>query len=334
MKGDNLKAVFICSANSSVGYGHLSRSINFARILRDELKFKTIFLGNYSTQAKTQLVKQKFDQNEISSLDIIEVETALSSLPDVDLICTDSYEINQLYVDMICSRNSKSVFIDDFNTLILDKADLVINFRIEGLNYNYNSTHVGLGVEYFLAKRELMRVRKNASIDSSLKNKNILIFFSGISSEHWLVKESIGVINSNVTDVEITILANEEEKKHRVKSNNICVTPLTDKIETCLEKADMVISFGGFFKYESAFCNVPSAILSYNEGQRDDTESFLKNKLVFDLGYYPVVDMAKYCRSLKEFLTDEKLRKELRENCSRYFSDEPINQIANLINEL
>jgi len=319
------KFIFQCNANELCGLGHLMRCLNIAVALKAQNNENhIIFNGKFNSFANKLLSHNSFGITNTQSFD---------SFHDTTLIL-DDYCLSQIDIDLIRSKVKTFIKIDDFNEFDLTHLDLIINFRSCAESENYSNNNTCLGLNYFPFKKPLIDIRENNLINENSDVSNIVIFIGGTD----LTGVGFKVLNLLIECVEdkniYLIDKNSEMKTSYISNNNqITILPLVEKIEEFYKLADVFITGGGLSKYEVAFCCIPNASISQNNGQADDTKILAAENLTYDLGVATELEPKMIKKELLSFLQKSNLLK-IRNAAKVAFSTNSTIKLAHKIIEV
>jgi spore coat polysaccharide biosynthesis predicted glycosyltransferase SpsG len=314
---------FYCNSNQKVGYGHFKRCLSLARWMKNETLLENIvFVGDYDAHLLNEIENYCFRSIDFSLRLINDSREIYSIFSNADYVIIDSYDIDQNFVNELTSlKHLQSVIIDDFNNLELSDFYQIINFTINAGNCNYKNTNKSLGTDYLIVKPELsdIRIKNISKIIEPVSS--ILIFLSGTGLGNHLIEEISTAINSCLKHQNVFVISIEFQA-HSLKlmgTNSFHYIPICNNIEEYLNNIDLVICGGGLMKYESCFSCVPTAVISLNEEQYDDTLGFLEKHLCYDLGLLKQNKLNNLESNLGHFLKNQKLHNQLKMNCIHHF---------------
>ena len=320
--------LFRCDQNSKSGFGHFSRCLNFARLLRNQSNFNPFFIGNYNDFSLSLLEKYNIDYKQIDSNDFTFFEASFFS--KFRYIVIDSYLYTQKFINRIVALPIFTIFIDDECLLNFTDADLVINFRIGQENLQYKSKHKALGANYFICKPEFLEIRKNNISKENIKS--VLLFFGGLGLGGKHVNTIIKSIHEVNEDIKIYYLSDDYSYLSQKNKDKIIEIKPTFEIEKALNLVDCVINGGGLIKYECAFCKIPSASISTTKLQYEDTQILKAKNLIFDLGFVDEISEEILSENVKKFITNKTFIKEFVKASEMYFTEKSLKNILALIN--
>ncbi|OUR64361.1 hypothetical protein A9Q79_07980 [Methylophaga sp. 42_25_T18] len=276
-----------------------------------ESNVELIFNGNFNLFATTLLSSS--DIPFISTNDLREYRE--------HMLVLDDYNITQVDIDAIRQQVNTFIKIDDFNNFDLSKLDLVINFRLNAEMMTYTSPKKCLGLEYFPFKLSLRDIREKNIHTEKLELQNIFIFIGG-GDETNAGKKLVRIVDETVSNKQIFLVDKNTSRQHtqQLSRNSVTYLPLISEIEKYYSNADIFITGGGLSKYEVAYCCIPNAAISQNEGQAVDTQIFAKENLTYDMGLVELLDSNPELvkSSIQEFLKKQTLER-IRRNAVEKF---------------
>ena len=322
------KYIFRCDANKKVGLGHLMRSLNLARaLLKMNKDGECFFYGDFNKFSKELLKKY--------SIEYIENNKKILSN---SYIIIDSYYITLEEVKALKSVAKKLIKIDDFNNSSLTDYDLIVNFRVKAGDLIYKQKNVSLGLNYFLVKPELQKLRRKNIAKNNQNYNNILIFIGG--TDLYNISYKIAeILDGIVLKKNIRLITNNNNNNNnnnnKFKENTFEILPLTNSIEKYYANTDLIITGGGLSKYEAGYCCLANASISQTKYQYKDTSIMAREGLTFDLGMAETFTKKKYFLKtrLEKFLSNETQEKIIK-NCKYKFFINSTENFAKKILEL
>lgn len=316
-----------CDANNLNGYGHLSRCLNIARGIREDHKKCDInFIGDYSLNAISLIEKYNFSHTIFKLHNIYSALNLLPLLIDCNYFILDSYNITQNYVDELGNSTFKfCVIADDSSTFNFSGVDLVINYAINGQEFDYQSRKQVLGLKYFPFKPEFKEIRKNNLIKRSREINHILLMIGG--HDVYSVGDSIlKTIDNLVSGKKITYISSSSSSERYVsKKNEVIISPFCENIETIYSEVDISVTGGGLSKYESCYCCIINASIPQNNNEYKDCLYFESSGLTNIIGTAYDFNLATVNSNISNFIFSK------REAPSTLFYTESLN---NLVNEI
>jgi spore coat polysaccharide biosynthesis predicted glycosyltransferase SpsG len=249
-------------------------------------------------------------------------------------VVVDSYHFDAAFLAALAPRVSRLVVIDDFNAHDRYTCDAILNFTVgaETRAYTTSARALWLGPRFFLARRPL-RASRAAGRAWRGGAERVLLSFGGADR---------GVVASLALD---TLLLAAPGSAVKLVAGGETPPSLAERVHAFggellrgladlsapFAWADAAISGGGLTKYEAAYLGVPTAVLSQTREQAEETRRFAAAGLAFDLGIAGARAPAELAPELARFLSDEPLRRSLRETGLGSFGDDPTRAAAHAL---
>jgi len=312
------KIIFRTDGGGNVGLGHLSRCLSLAESLKEK-GIKCVFA--------TKDIDSKIGGMIVSNGHLIEKLPSEISLEEdlnltinliknirPDLVITDSYEIDQSYLEQLKKLNIILMSIDDLAKLHFC-SDIVLNQNIGAQNSDYSIekyTKLLLGPEYAL-------LRKKARDKQGLKEikeiaKNILITLGGTDPDNQTLKivKALKDIKNNIV---VTVIMGPHYQYEELLRKEIGVSNqfflVSDPQDICdlMEKADMAVSAGGSTCYELAYLGVPNIIMVMADNQKKIAEELDSYGISINLNWFEDVT-EEYIKKAGENLIKDRNKRE------------------------
>jgi UDP-2,4-diacetamido-2,4,6-trideoxy-beta-L-altropyranose hydrolase len=239
---------------------------------------------------------------------------------NADVIITDSYELNEKYLNELKNRtNVLIVTIDDLNELKYYPSDIVLNQNIYATKMRYNcskGTKLLLGIKYALLRKEFRKyIGMRKPISGSVKK--ILVTFGGSDLQNLTLK-TVKALNTLDGDFEVTLILGrgfkrkkelykeigKSKRKFRVKEN-------IEDISKLMFESDVAISAAGSTSYELAFMGLPSIMICQAKNQYRIAEEMCKIGFSINLGPGGDVSTEKINRAFKKLVKNKSLREKM-----------------------
>lgn len=300
------KIAFRVDGGPTIGMGHIMRSIALAQAFPNDVKL--MFITKENESVKKVLNNYDFEIIYISNnlnygKEEIKKAKKIISKKDIDILVTDSYNIEQKYLNQIKNKVDELVTIHDFAPYAFP-SDIVINGNIYApeLDYKslYDDTKFLLGTDYTLLREEFNNLPQ---IEIKKEMKNILITVGGsdllnltpkIIKAFQLLEKSIDDLkNINKDNVIINIVIgsgfdNIEEIIKEVRKSNfeISLSFNVKKMSKLMINSDMAISAGGSTLYELAITGTPTISLIQANNQLLVAKDMAEKGIIKNLGYW------------------------------------------------
>lgn len=327
------KIVFRCDANKVSGFGHFKRCMQVAALLNCE----PIFFGDYNNTALTILNSNRLKYVKTSEFNSQQIKILKGILEDnIHLIIVDSYLADKNYYENLNKHKLKWGVFDDYNNYNYEGSEFVLNFRLNAEKiYTYITKHSMLGVDYMPVEDSLTKLRTvNETTDINDEIQNILVFIG--SSDIYEISLSLAsAINECYPNIKIDIILGDDHY-HKLREINfpyIGIHRMRSDVDKLMMHADLIISGGGKFKYESCYSLTPTMVYSQTEGEYDDSIMFSKNKLIIDCGLAKDFNKDILLTKLGVY-SNRYERNKLKMNCLNTFNKNGNQNIINKINSI
>ncbi|EQK42304.1 glycosyl transferase 1 family protein [[Clostridium] bifermentans ATCC 638] len=325
--------------NKNQGLGHVARCISLAQELIFN-NFKVFFLIDDDTYIIDFLNKHRFEYKSLTSknlnLEIKETKKIIKDL-NIDLLITDSYNLNNFYFKEMKNTVKYLVSIDDTN-LYDYISDIVINYNIYAhkLNYKFNDeTRYLLGCNYCLFRKEF---QENDYISINKTCTNVLITMGGTDVNNYtytILKYlyEFNYINFNVIINEKFNNLNKLKALASCKSNiNLIFNP--DNMKSIMLKNDIAISASGSTAYELLSLSIPSILII----QADNQELICKelsniNTCIYGGWFYELTE-DKFNEIFAKLTNNYEFRKSISDNCKGVVCKTGVKNVVNEIKKL
>ncbi len=261
-----MKAVIYANGSSTIGLGHIMRTLTIAK----ELKKKGLLVEYITDRSDKNAVKLVKDGgfNIIHVANILDYLLSFKSLI-YDLAIIDDYNIEEHDINKFYNIAGKIVYIDDLVKFKEYNMDLLINTSIEALNVEYKGkTKKLLGPKYALLRDEFKQIKYKLPKPNV---ERIMITLGG-GDENNFTKYILDMLLNNYNDIEYeVVLGNSYKYKdfmiQNYKDKNINFHINTNNMAEIMLNCDLAISAGGNTLYELCACGTPTiaAIIADNQ---------------------------------------------------------------------
>lgn len=297
------KIVIAVSGNSTIGMGHVYRTLMLANEL---IQHEIIFVCKDNDLLAINHISQYNYKVNISSADEY-TEKILSLKPD--MVINDILDTSADYIVSLKRSVPYVVNFEDMGTGA-ETADLVIN----ALYPHYiPQKHIIVGPKFFCLRDEFLHIIKRNKIKSV---NNVLISFGGVD-EGNLTCRLFSIIWEMIKNKKILLNIvvgpgySHHEKLHdiidKIDSPQIIVIKATNKISEYMNLADLAITSAGRTVYELCSLEVPTMVISQNV--RETKHSFASSENgIINLGLHSEIDDETIKNSFTRILNDQELR--------------------------
>lgn len=244
------KVVIRADSNSSIGMGHVVRSIALGHMLKQE--FKIVFAIQQPGDSVLKVIKELTDEIILlpgTTNYSDDVHNFLPHIGKTDIVVIDGYDFKSEYQRTIKLNGSKLVCIDDLHDWH-HVADVIINYagEVDKSDYSTESyTKLFLGLKYVLLRPEFLKPAIPGKINAVSK-----IFISmGASDVHNVTKKFIEALSpiSAIEEIDLLLgsmnqhLPGIEELINRNKLSKVLTYIDIDglKLKQLLQKCDVAI---------------------------------------------------------------------------------------------
>ncbi|MDI6785192.1 MAG: UDP-2,4-diacetamido-2,4,6-trideoxy-beta-L-altropyranose hydrolase [bacterium] len=316
------KVIFRVDGGANIGLGHIMRSLSLADGLRRKNSKNLFIIKDTDSEVIERII---CSGNLIEKLPLeIDLEKDLNLTIGLikkyqpNLVITDSYEINQHYLEQLKKLNIVLMSIDDLANMYFC-SDVVLNQNIGVKANDYSvekDTKLLLGPKYVLLRKEFKNKRSLCEIKEEVEN--ILVIFGGTDSDNQTLK-AVKALRNIKSAIEIVVVMGpgyqyEGILREEIKTDSRFILARDPKnIFNLMMKADIAISAGGSTCYELAYLGVPNIIIIVADNQKKIAAGLDSYGASINLGWFKDVvekDIKKAIDSLME-------NRERRENMSR-----------------
>lgn len=290
-----LKTVFFrADANSTIGLGHLTRSLALADMLTDFLHC-TFLVQNPSTE----LVSQFNEKHSLICLpettDYLAEAQQLSQqhLCADSIVVLDGYEFRTDYQRIIKESGCKLVCIDDLHAWHF-VADIVIN-QAGGTyteKYSHESyTQFFLGPAYALLRKPFLELATKERRNLGASSSNIMLAMGGADTDNHTLR-ILKVLDSSDSEGKIYIVTgiaykHSGELKQFIQNNNSLNTELFENLNAnemagVMSACSIAITPPSGIAYEYLCSGGTLYLEKTADNQRDVYDFLIKNKFALD----------------------------------------------------
>ncbi|GAA0711649.1 UDP-2,4-diacetamido-2,4,6-trideoxy-beta-L-altropyranose hydrolase [Paraclostridium ghonii] len=325
--------------NKNQGLGHVARCVSLAQELICN-NFKVLFLIDDDTYVIDFLNKHGLEFQTLSSkdlnLEIAETKKLINDL-NINLLITDSYNLNDSYFKEMKNTVKYLVSIDDTN-LYDYISDIVINYNIyaQKLNYKFNKeTKYLLGCKYCLFRKEF---QENDFISINKTCKNVLITMGGtdVNNYTYTILKYLDKFN----DINFNVVVNENFnnlnnlKTLAIYKPNINLIFNPSNMKSIMLKNDIAISASGSTSYELLSLSLPSILII----QADNQELICKelsniNTCIYG-GWFNKLTEHKFNEIFLKLTNNYEFRKSISNNCKDVVCKTGVKNVVNEIKKL
>lgn len=316
--------LYYCSGNAVVGRGHVTRCLSLARGVRAiRPRAGAAFCGSYDAFSRRLLGSHGF-----ASLPAPKDAAGLARVAArFGTLIVDTYLFKQRDIDALSGAPFKLVVIDDFRSLDLSRADLVVNFAAGAERRSYGAK-AALGHRFIPLKPEFKRLRARNLRSPSAAPREAVVFLSGAKSASGPLTPLLRALDAVLGGARIRYVC-DAPVRARFSGRNVVAHMKPDPaFERVLRSADLVVCGGGMVRYEAAYCALANASLGLNAGQDAETRELVRLGVTLSLGSSENFSEAGAARRLRRFLGDPAALRRQRAACRRAFDADSTLKLA------
>lgn len=297
----SLKVAIRAEGGSNIGMGHIMRTLVLAKEL--SLNNEVFYICRNISENKSGIIE--IEKNGFYVYYFEENILELLANVDVDILITDSYNVNEDYFTGIRKLVKYTIYIDDINSFDYP-VDLIINQNINAEDFNYCQKYKLLGLRYLMLREEFRSIPKKFI---KKQVSDIMITMGGADTVgftktivNWIKNLNFNfhvIIGSSFKDIEYF---------RNVNFDNIKFYFDTKMIEV-MQKCDLAVSASGSSIYELIASGVPSLNIVIADNQTNISKKLSDLNIVYNLGWYYNLKKDKFEDSLIKLCSNYDLRK-------------------------
>ena len=301
-----IRIAFRVDASSDIGFGHLMRTMALANGFPSDVDI--IFITKDFSEVIKMLKNKQFDIIEIPNNNEykkeIELVKEIIEENNIDILVTDSYDIDQKYLTEIKKVVDRLVSIHDYAPFAFP-SDIVINGNIYAPELDYKSlygdTEFLLGTDYTLMREEFQGL-PDKEINEEVENILVTVGGSDILNLTPKIIKAINRLDKEGLTIDVVIGAGFDNMPAIIKEVERSIHEIrlhfnVNRMSELMIDSDMAISAGGSTLYELAAAGVPAIVMLQAENQKLVTEAMADESCIVNLGFGDEI----YC----DDLTDE-----------------------------
>ena len=283
------KIYFRADGNNDIGFGHVTRSLALADMLKDQFEciFSTRFVNEYIIE---QIEKSCSSYIKLKEENSDHFDEFLTFINKKDIVVLDNYFFTTDYQKKIKSIGCKLVCIDDMH----DKhyvSDVVIN-HAPGLTENQFSkeiyTDLCLGLDYALLRKPFLNVTPRMRIEQ----KRCLVFIGG-ADKHNISTNIVNLLKDVESVKIIDVIIGSSFLFFKELENVINMSKIEINIFSNLSSggivermniADFGILPASSVSLEAISLGMPFIVGYYADNQKEYYNTLTKKNIVFGIG--------------------------------------------------
>ena len=275
------KLFFRADVDRTIGFGHFSRSLALADMLKDnfECTFFTQTPTDYQKAEVERVCKLVALPSDGSKLDLF-----LDYLSGDEIVFLDNYFFTSDYQLRIKQKGSKLICLGTNDRHYY--CDVLINyaendpeiFSVEPY------TSIKLGMDWVILRKPF----RNTSVTSEKRNFHRIVICFGGTDQFGLTEKTVNVVKGLENHYTISLIAADGFGKNRLdnfeKEGVDChVNATAEEIVGLFKQSDVLISSASTITHEGLACQIPVLCGYYVENQKRMYQYFTEKQLVIGL---------------------------------------------------
>ena len=294
--------VFRVDASSDVGFGHLSRCINLAEVLRSRGNGVSFICRDDELQSFRTLEDRLFATVLLPSLATGEVcnqqqdaDQTIEALKEMrpDWLIVDNYRLDKQWEQMMRPHALKIAVIEDLPSR-RHNCDLLLDQNFSDRSNDAfrgqvpDTCELLLGPRFALISEEFKRIREIQTKPTN-ELKRIFVFCGGSDPQNLTqqVIDELSIAELSNIAIDVVIGAQNQSFNRdasRKLKTNFEIHDSGNKFAQIMRRADLAIGAGGTTTWERVCLGVPSVVVSIAENQNPACEKLGSDGLVNYLG--------------------------------------------------
>ena len=340
------KIAIRADGGKDIGMGHIMRTLVLAKELSKENEVIYICRKSRSDKFKyhsgiTKIKESNFQFFEIGEENFIEDIKSIQKELNLDMLITDSYDVNEKYFDRLSNCFEFQGYIDDINICRLN-VDFIINQNINAKNYNYD-TYPNTNTKLFLgAKYILLRSEFKANNDQKFRGKvkNIFVTVGGMDKDRNTIKivDLLKKYNSNIHIIVGGAFDNDLISALKVLSNedNKIILHFNCSMSKIMKMCDIAISSCGSTLYELCATGLPTVGVVIAKNQEQIAKKMNEEGAIINSGWALYNNIEILQENIERIMNSSKIRnkitnkqKDIVDGLGAYRLGEEINNLIN-----
>lgn len=276
------KLFFRADADRSIGFGHFSRSLALADMLKDS------FECTFFTQTPSDY--QKAEVERVCKLVTLPADDSkfnlfLDYLSGDEVVFLDNYFFTSDYQLRIKKKGSKLICLGTNDRHYY--CDVLINYAESdsGIFSIEPYTKVRLGMDWVILRKPF----RNVSSISEKRDFNRIVICYGGTDQFELTEKTVDVIKGLGKPYSVSLIAADGFGKNRLdsleKDGVDChVNATAEEIVDLFKRSDCLVSSASTITHEGLACQIPVLCGYYVENQKRMYQYFTEKQLVVGLG--------------------------------------------------
>lgn len=278
IEAQNGKIIFITDGNSTIGSGHIYRTITLAS---STYPYESIIFCKETELARQ--IFQRFEYNYMSYKDIEELSTKLKSY-NIKTIVLDRLETSESDFNALKKLNISIVSLEDYGDPAFKNANIIINSLYE-TSIKHDSLYSGY--KYEAIRPDVIAfssIQVNKSAEIRKKKLRVLVCFGGTDPNKFMYRVPNILFELDALlekEIEVRIIYSINEN-NLIKFNSnlyrfidIKTISHTSIIAKELDESDIVLCGNGRMVYEAVVLN--NVVISIPQNSRETTHTFCRD---------------------------------------------------------
>lgn len=316
-----------------IGMGHIMRTLVLAKELAGNHDVFYICKVDEPISDKYEggIQKVKVNGFEIKLINESRVIDDLKKI-QVDLLITDSYDVDEFYFDETKKLFNKTAYIDDVN-LYSYNVDYLINQNINGLDLTYNTnvdTKLILGPQFIMLRDEFRNVEKKYIKD---KPKDIMLTVGG-SDEYYVTNQILSYVKSLNYNFHVVVgpSFNNNNSLKDFENERVRLYYSANMIEI-MKNCDVAISACGSTLYELAVCGVPTLGIIVADNQLGLAKKMAELELIENVGWFNKLNKSFFVEAFTELCNNINKRIDMSEKAASVIDGQGVRRIVEILTE-
>lgn len=277
---------FRADAGPNIGYGHFTRSLALADMLKDD--FDCCFVTSEPTDYMIGEMERLCSY--IALKEETKYEDFLGMLNGDEIVVLDNYFYTTEYHRQIKEKGCCLVSIDDMHDMH-QVADLVINQAIDVTPEDYSCepyTRLVLGMKYTILRRpfyEACKIKHSPEEDSKLK---IVVAFGGSDFMNLTGKTISGIVDMNLISMITAIVGDSYSLDNMIENEKVTYlrNQSAQQIADIFSGCDVAILPSSTMMSEAMACGTTIIGGYYVLNQKSDYYVFSDSNMILGVGDY------------------------------------------------
>ncbi|NFT06919.1 MULTISPECIES: UDP-2,4-diacetamido-2,4,6-trideoxy-beta-L-altropyranose hydrolase [unclassified Clostridium] len=323
-----MKIAIRADGGAKIGMGHIMRTLVLAKELSKTHDVFYICRVNNPLSEKYRIGIEKIKSWGFVVKTIRE-DFILFDLKDmeVDLLITDSYDVDENYFNATKKMFNQTAYIDDMN-LYYFNVDFLINQNIDGVDFDYKvntDTKLLIGSNYIMLREEFRDISEKYIKE---KVNDIMITVGGADPYH-ITEQILDYVK--ILDYKFHVVVGPSfEKDNYLKEFESLKVKLyyNANMYEVMQKCDIAISACGSTLYELSACGVPTIGLIIADNQQGLANKMDGLGIIKNIGWYNKLFKNKFIEDLTNLCNNIKIRREMSGKAQKFVDGNGVKRIS------